>query len=388
MTEQTDNKSKVWGENERLELAAQLDAQLDEYINSLEKKQYTEGWPEDRWQEEMEKHPFFMKKSPEPGEELSPLMQGLQQLKYDENENTPEELANNYKEDGNYNYKYKNYRLAIFSYTEGIKTKCKDNELMAQLYNNRAAAHFMLQNYRSSLNDCKTALKLKNPYNKALSRAALCAFKIKRYMECIELCDQYLEQCPADKEILNLRSQATTEKKRLERDSRRRQALEKKQELEEERLIQTIQSRGINLEQYKGKKTLELKDLEPQVPQLAQSRVHLDNDNRLVWPVIMLYPETRQAEFIQKFHEDTTLLEQLEVIFEDPPEWDEGRRYQPNNVNVYFETEDKSQVHKVDTRQRLGEILSNPRYVIKAGTPSFMILIASSEAEKRFLANY
>lgn len=58
------------------------------------------------------------------------------------------ELANNYKEDGNFNYKYKKYRMAILSYTEGIRIRCKDNELMAQLYNNRAAAHFMLQNYR------------------------------------------------------------------------------------------------------------------------------------------------------------------------------------------------------------------------------------------------
>lgn len=58
------------------------------------------------------------------------------------------ELANNYKEDGNFNYKYKKYRLAILSYTEGIRTKCGDDNLMAQLYNNRAASHFMLQNYR------------------------------------------------------------------------------------------------------------------------------------------------------------------------------------------------------------------------------------------------
>lgn len=36
---------------ERLELAAKLDRELDEFINSLEKRQYTEGWPEDRWQE-------------------------------------------------------------------------------------------------------------------------------------------------------------------------------------------------------------------------------------------------------------------------------------------------------------------------------------------------
>lgn len=85
-----DEKRKDWTEEERLKLAAKLDAELEEYINNLEKKSYTEGWPEDKWQEEMEKHPFFMKKTPEPGDELSPLMEGLQQLKYGEDENTPE----------------------------------------------------------------------------------------------------------------------------------------------------------------------------------------------------------------------------------------------------------------------------------------------------------
>lgn len=41
-------------ENKKLtpqELAAKLDAELDEFINGLEKKAYTEGWPEDRWEE-------------------------------------------------------------------------------------------------------------------------------------------------------------------------------------------------------------------------------------------------------------------------------------------------------------------------------------------------
>lgn len=88
--DQSNENKKTWTEDERLELAAKLDAELDEYINSLEKKSYTEGWPEDKWQEEMEKHPFFMKKAPEPGDELSPLMEGLQQLKYGKDENTPE----------------------------------------------------------------------------------------------------------------------------------------------------------------------------------------------------------------------------------------------------------------------------------------------------------
>lgn len=48
-----------------------------------------------------------------PSDEMSPLAEGLAKLKYDPEENTPLELANNYKEDGNFNFKHKNYRLAI-----------------------------------------------------------------------------------------------------------------------------------------------------------------------------------------------------------------------------------------------------------------------------------
>lgn len=91
MTEKSEiSKKKKWTDEERIELAGKLDNDLDDFINNLEKKSYTEGWPEDRWQEEFEKHPFFMKKAPEEGEQVSPLVEGLQQLKYDENENTPE----------------------------------------------------------------------------------------------------------------------------------------------------------------------------------------------------------------------------------------------------------------------------------------------------------
>lgn len=44
------NKKPITDE-ERLELAAKLDRELDEFISGLEKKPYTEGWPEDKWEE-------------------------------------------------------------------------------------------------------------------------------------------------------------------------------------------------------------------------------------------------------------------------------------------------------------------------------------------------
>ncbi|XP_053971050.1 DNA polymerase interacting tetratricopeptide repeat-containing, protein of 47 kDa [Hylaeus volcanicus] len=388
MEETSEQKHKKWSDEERLALASKLDAELDDYINNLEKRSYTEGWPEDRWEEEMEKHPFFMKKAPEPGEELSPLVEALQELKYGEDENTPNELANNYKEDGNFNYKYKKYRLAILSYTEGIRTKCSDTDLMAQLYNNRAASHLMLKNYRSSLNDSKHALKLKPRYPKALNRAATCCFHIKDYDQCIDLCDQFLNHSPTDKTILSLKSQAVTARERLKRDKRKLDRLEKQLDKEEEHLLNIIKSKGIRLESIDGRKNSDLKDLEPRIPQIAQSRVHLDAENKLIWPVMILYPETQQSDFIQNFHEDTLLIEQIEQLFSEPPEWDSKHRYTPQNINIYFEGKDKRSVHKVDINNSLGKILQDERFVVRGGTPAFLILVKSSEAEKRFLDNY
>lgn len=43
-------KQKMTDE-ERLALASKLDKELDDFIDGLEKRGYTEGWPEDRWEE-------------------------------------------------------------------------------------------------------------------------------------------------------------------------------------------------------------------------------------------------------------------------------------------------------------------------------------------------
>lgn len=44
-------KKKSMTDEERLKLATKLDKELDEFINNLPKKPYTDGWPEDRWEE-------------------------------------------------------------------------------------------------------------------------------------------------------------------------------------------------------------------------------------------------------------------------------------------------------------------------------------------------
>lgn len=113
-----------------------------------------------------------MTKSPEPTADLHPLLEGLQHLKYGEEDNTAEgkittanifeiaslrgiwvflfhhvELAETYKKDGLLSFKVGKYRDAILNFNAALKYQCS-KELMSQLYNNRAASHFFLANYR------------------------------------------------------------------------------------------------------------------------------------------------------------------------------------------------------------------------------------------------
>ena len=53
-------------------------------------------------------------------------------------------IAEIYKNEGNDEYRKKDFSKAVYVYNEGIKVKCKDEELNAKLYNNRATAYFYM----------------------------------------------------------------------------------------------------------------------------------------------------------------------------------------------------------------------------------------------------
>ncbi|XP_018565306.1 tetratricopeptide repeat protein 4 [Anoplophora glabripennis] len=371
---------------ERLELADKLDRELDEFIEKLPRRKYDEGWPEDRWEEEMEKHPFFMTQAPKPGQELHPLYEGLQQLKYDPDENEPEELATSYKEDGNFNFKHKNYRLAVVAYTEAIKVKCGKPEIEATLFNNRAASHYFLKNYRSSLMDCESALKINPDYDKALSRAANCCFHLKQYIKAVDYCDKILEKQKDNKEILELRQNSINAAKLKERDDRKNEAAAKRKAKEEEDIIKEIINRGYNIE-GRTKAHISIEKLEPCFPELMHNRVFLDPSSTLVWPVVFVYPEYKIMDYIQQFSEKQTFSEHLALVFESFPDWDEDKKYIPGNINIYFETPRKK-IISIDVNKTLSDALKTRDYIIRGGTPSFIVMVRESPAEKRFLQEY
>eukprot|EP00092_Neocalanus_flemingeri_P038879 GFUD01042327.1.p1 GENE.GFUD01042327.1~~GFUD01042327.1.p1 ORF type:complete len:397 (+),score=144.01 GFUD01042327.1:95-1285(+) len=379
---------------ERTELMKKMDKDLEEHFAMLEAKaaergprtKMVDGWTEDNWEDEMQKHPFFNNEWQE-GKELSPLMQGLQDLKYSPDENTPEELAKSYKEDGNFNFKCKKFRFAVASYTEGLKAKSEDKEVNTQLVTNRAAAQFHIGNYRSSLRDCETALRISATHMKAVLRGAQCCSKLKHYKECIEWCDKGLEVDSTHTELLKLRAESVQVEKAVERDARKRLAAEKREKQEHNTLLELIRQRGIKV-QSKGS-SLTLSDLEPCHPAAVQKRVRLQ-DGVLVWPVLFLYPEIGETDFIEEFRETDRFADHLEVMFGaqvDRPPWDQQGRYSPQSVVIYFEDQDANLVC-VPSDWTLTQAITNKRFALKAGTPGFIILVKDSKAHKDFLTKY
>ncbi|XP_050524459.1 DNA polymerase interacting tetratricopeptide repeat-containing, protein of 47 kDa-like [Daktulosphaira vitifoliae] len=374
-------------DEERKELASRLDKDLDNFIDNLEQKPYKDGWDESNWREEMDKHPFFMTKPPDPTEEPSPLVEGLQNLRYDPDDNTSEELADKHKEDGNFNFKCKKYKFAIMCYQEGLRLEFENNQLRAQMYNNMSASHYFLKNYRSSLKAAQEALLLKPDYEKTIMRAINCCLYLKKYDECMEYCDKYLKQVPDDITVINIKKEALKSKKIMEKDLRKLMKIQKQQDTEKQNLLDELNKRNLVIFGGKSSSIKDLSVLDPKVPGLVQ-KVHLI-DNRLVWPVTFLYPEYQTSDIVQEFHEDSLFYNHLLEIFSERPEWDVDGKYNADSVNIYFEVinkYNKTSVVKIDVHNcTLSEALTSLRCPIDNGMPVFIVFVAGQKCEKEFL---
>jgi len=126
----------------------------------------------------------------------------------DFDDDTLRAIAEVYKNEGNDKYREKEFSNAIHFYTEGIKVNCKDEELKAKLYSNRATAQYYLGNYIDSLSDAKVAIGLQPTCVKAIVRGASACVQLKRFEEAITWCDKGLTIDKNSQKLLELRSRS------------------------------------------------------------------------------------------------------------------------------------------------------------------------------------
>uniref|UniRef100_A0A8D3BY99 Tetratricopeptide repeat domain 4 n=1 Tax=Scophthalmus maximus TaxID=52904 RepID=A0A8D3BY99_SCOMX len=299
---------------------------MDELMDKFKSHSYSNAFKQDNWEEEFDKIPMFMKKAPEEIDPHQyPELACLQAMIHDE-DRSPEEQAKSLKNEGNAFFQEKNYKKAIVAYTAGLKKKCDDQDLSTVLLTNRAAAHFHLGNMRSALNDAAAAKKIRPDHLKALIRGAQCCIELRNFSEAVQWCDEGLKVYPADKKLQDLRASADKHKRAAERDARKAKVKEKKLHGEKEALLAAIKGRGIKLLQS-------VDDLSSK--EVTGAQVSLDDQGSLHWPVLFLYPEHQQSDFVSAFCESSCFIDHLSVMFgEELPPWDVDRKYHPQNLQV------------------------------------------------------
>jgi len=355
-----------------------IDALLDAIPEDRKGRKYTEGWDPTRLEEELKQHPFFIKEAPKEGEPVPPLIEALQAIKYSPDDNTPDELAKNYKEDGLFHFKLKKYRIAVLCFTEAIRSAESPNnpipngELTAQLYNNRAAAHFHIQNYRSALSDCEKAMRLKDDYFKPVFKAVECCAKLGKWKRVMHFCDIGEKIQPDNADIRRMRLLAIR-KKKLDNAAERKNSAEKQAHIKmNEKIISYIESRNIVC---RNKNFLNADS------ELGNKTVTIGEDDRLTWPVLFHYPQYSQSDFIEAFHEDSSFTDHLFEIFENErPAWDKENEYRANTVDVNFVNFHTGGHTKIDVDWTIGQVLQHKEFVLPAnGVPSFFIMAKNNK---------
>ena len=77
-------------------------------------------------------------------------------------------------------------------------------------------------------------------------------------------------------------------------------------------------------------------------------QVHLNDEGVLNWPVMFVYPEYGQTDFIQEFAEDVTLGTMLTEMFQERPPWDEENKYKPERMTLWIEHRKIQSIFEVD----------------------------------------
>ncbi|NXO39379.1 TTC4 protein, partial [Locustella ochotensis] len=295
--------------------------------------------------------------------------------------------------EGNEYFKEKDYGRAVAAYSEGLRRRCGDAELEAVLLTNRGAAHFHLGNYRSALNDAIQAKKLKPTHLKAIIRGALCHMELKNFSEAVAWCEEGLQIDSKEKKLVEMRAKA--DKLKLEGTFLGAQTDFSTRE-EHWFLVFSLpplQERNIKL-------VLEPSDEEEEVSDgLAEisldgfhsdsatgAKVHLDADGNLNWPVLFLYPEHEQTDFTVAFHENSRFIDHLMVMFAELPPWDLEKKYLPNNLELYFEDEEREEMYEVNPEHTLLQVLQHERYFVKAGTPTVLVFAKRSPFSKKYFS--
>lgn len=148
-------------------------------------------------------------------------------------------------------------------------------------------------------------MNLKPDYEKAAIRMAQCAFHLKKYEECIELCNKYTDQFGQNDKCLELRKKARETHLQELRDERKKQNEHRRKGETLKRTIAELKARGIKFEEQVESSSYE--DLiKPSYLPLEEYPIQMTDEGFLRWPAVFCYPEFEICDFQQQIYDSNT----------------------------------------------------------------------------------
>ncbi|RPD67088.1 40S ribosomal protein S7 [Lentinus tigrinus ALCF2SS1-7] len=325
--------------------------------------------------------PLFMKSLPEDSSE-DVALSALQALVH---EGTPDENAQNFKEQGNEYFKGKRYREALGFYSQGVDAKPEDKILLEALLCNRAACNLELKNYGSVLRDCSKAISINAHSSKAYYRSALALVALERYDEALDCCDRCLQFDKDNKSIQGVREKAAKLKGEKERKERERQERIRQEQLEKERLRAAYRERNIIVNRVPDNVT--------STPYEPHFDPEDSTNSSMIFPVLFMYPQYATTDLISHFHEDTPFSAHLSAMFppnSPQPEWDKKGEYVDGNLVVFGWTK-RRRLLKIGKKMTLRDVCKAAKakdgepvdgIEMNDGTLSFVVLPKGKEEQK------
>ena len=385
------------------------------------------------------KPPSERRRKPATKEELA-VEEMLTKMVYEDR--SPAVLADEFKQRGNDAFRQGQLKEALSLYSEAMhwNKQAEPTEtfdpvaLTALIYCNRAAVSLKLGNLRTALKEAKISLKMGEQFpsvEKAKFRAAKACIGLRRPRDALA----YLADARFDTnaEATKLREEASQLQRRVEADIRAEERKLYEKRKADDALRKLYASRpGLKV----GPLTMDLLPYTGGSEQVGERgpapTPSVAVPGTLVWPVLFMYPEHAQSDFVQAMEETTSFEELLSTMFPPgapaPAPWDKGDdarvgpAYRVPELEVYFreraveafdlskplepqalkmrkaqaekdegvvaptasDFEEKKWV-RVKLARTLGEALAHPLCVVP-GIPVFCVVSrVSSEARREFL---
>ncbi|KAG9090770.1 hypothetical protein FRC06_000888 [Ceratobasidium sp. 370] len=380
--------------------------------------------------------PLFMRELPSDNDTFESDNNTLAALQSLIHEGSPEEVASNFKDQGNEYFKGRRFREAMGFYTQGIDALTtqstegqgstikrtpvqeKDRPLYNALLLNRAAANLELgsvssknrrrklltnrrriENFGRVLRDAHLVLEHDPRSSKALFRAARALIKLGRFEEAADACDRCLAFDPENKDVKAMKDLAV---KGIEEQTRK--AIEKAQAAERDKAIKAALDTALKYHSIAIPRTPG-DEIDPEsLPHLDPPLPTDPATAELICRVALVYPQHGQTDLIIRFSTHDTLGAHLDSILPDPsspdgqlefPPWDTKREYSSRAVNVYVRTR-QGRVLKLGRNKTLAEICANVRktgkergiedgLVVGQGVIAFVVVPRGSDAEERYI---